>query len=136
MSGAHIAIHAAKKRQEKSHKEEESMSGYGQEDLAQGWEFKIIRAGSRQFHKPDVLAAVLEEEALAGWELVEKFDDQRIRFKRSVSARSRDGLLPAGFDPYRTQYGISEEQIGIAIALVAFALVAIGIGFALLTGSF
>lgn len=54
------------------------MTGYSTEDLAGDWEFKILRAVTRQFHDPDKLRKALDEEAQAGWILVEKFDDQRL----------------------------------------------------------
>jgi len=34
-------------------------------------------------------------------------------------------MLPAGYDPYRTQYGISEATLGITIAVVI--MLAVGI---------
>jgi hypothetical protein len=85
--------------------EEEDMASYTQEDLNNGWEFKIVRSESAAFRKPEVLKKLLEEEARAGWVMVEKLDDRRIRFKRPRSARARDVLLPPGVDPYRTWYG-------------------------------
>ena len=48
-----------------------------------------------------------------------------MRFKRPVSSRKRDSMLPAGYDPYRTQYGISEATLGITIAVVI--MLAVGI---------
>jgi len=73
-----------------------------------------------------VLSRLLEEEARAGWVMLEKFDDSRIRFKRSRSARARDGLLPDGVDPYRTRYGaLASRQAliaGIVLGLVSLLL--------------
>jgi hypothetical protein len=63
------------------------------------------------------MRAVLEEEARAGWVLVEKFDDSRLRLKRPQSARAADDSLD--FDPYRTQLGMSDGSV---------ALVSVGIG--------
>lgn len=105
MTGAHIAAHLAA---EKKRKEEEIMTAYRTEDLAGDWEFKIVRSASGAFRNPNVQARVEAEEALAGWTLLEKFDNGRLRFKRPVSARRKDELLPRGFDPYRTTYGLSE----------------------------
>jgi hypothetical protein len=64
------------------HEEEERLTTYSPEDLSQGWEFKIVRANTRAFSKPEVMQQVCEEEAQSGWVLVEKFDDARLRFKR------------------------------------------------------
>jgi hypothetical protein len=85
--------------------EEERMTTYTSEELDEDWEFKIVRANSAAFGKPEVLQKLLQEEAVAGWTMVEKFDDSRIRFKRPRDAREQDAYLPEGVDPYRTQYG-------------------------------
>jgi hypothetical protein len=106
---AAAAAAAARRRQE----EEESMTGYSSEDLAGNWEFKILRAVTRQFQSPDTLRKVLAEEAQAGWILVEKFDDQRLRLKRPMSAREHDHGL--SIDPYRTTYGMNETTLAIII---------------------
>lgn len=87
--------------------EEERMTTYTREELDEDWEFKIVRANSAAFRKPETLQKLLTEEAVAGWTMLEKFDDSRIRFKRPRSAREQDGYLPEGIDPYRTQYGAS-----------------------------
>jgi len=67
------------------------------------WEFKVLTSSTLAFRKPTVLQKVLEEEARAGWVLLEKIDDGHLRFKRSSGARSNDHKLP--FDAYRTHYG-------------------------------
>jgi hypothetical protein len=85
--------------------EEERMTTYTSEELNEDWEFKIVRANSAAFRKPEKLQKLLQEEAAAGWTMVEKFDDSRVRFKRPRSAREQDAYLPEGIDPYRTQYG-------------------------------
>lgn len=122
MSGAHIAIHAAQKRRERRGKEEEEMTGYTEDELSQGWEFKIVRSATGAFSNPARLQAVLEAEALAGWTLVEKFDDSRVRLKRPAKASRKDALLPQGVDPYRTQYGPSEGQLAFRILAVVTLL--------------
>ena len=58
------------------------MTPYNTQDLAEGWEFKILRSNFREFRNQEKLRAVLDEEKRGGWTLVEKFDDQRIRLKR------------------------------------------------------
>jgi hypothetical protein len=87
--------------------EEETITNYSTQDLAGEWEFKIVRANTGVFRKPAELAKLVKEESLAGWILLEKFDNTRIRFKCPVSARQDDYRLPQGVDPYRTQYGMS-----------------------------
>jgi hypothetical protein len=128
---AAAAAAAEKRRQMMFAEEEEDMAKYTEDDLSDNWEFKIVRSDSAAFRKPEVLRKVIEEEARAGWVMLEKFDDSRIRFKRSRSARSRDALLPPGTDPYRTQYGISSTRIGLLVAsLMILALLALGaLGF-------
>lgn len=101
------------------------MTGYSTEDL-NGWEFKIIRSAFGAFRNPDKVRRLLEEESRAGWELLEKFDDQRIRLKRKVEKRKNDSTL--GYDAYRTSYGTPEY----AIAVVVLGAIAIGVLVALL----
>ncbi|MCU0878213.1 MAG: hypothetical protein MUF06_10550 [Pirellulaceae bacterium] len=56
---------------------------------------------------------MLADEARAGWVLVEKFDQSRIRLKRPAAARERDGKLD--FDPYRTEAGTPQTILTLAI---------------------
>jgi len=124
MSGAHAAIHAAQERR-KQQQEEEEMTHYRKDELEQGWEFKIVRSVSNAFRNPQTLANVLENEAIGGWELVEKFDDGRLRFKRPAASRRKDAMLPAGYDPYRTRYGISEAALALWIVTIIMGLTGI-----------
>jgi hypothetical protein len=110
--GAAAAAAAAKRRRER--REEEEMTGYTPEELASGSEFKILRSATSAFGRPEFLRQVLEEEKEAGWTLVEKFDNARIRLKRSASARA-DGSNTT-FDPYRSHVGISDTALGLRIA--------------------
>jgi hypothetical protein len=63
---------------------------------------------------------LLDEEACAGWVLVEKFDDRRVRFKRRRSAAPAASSLPAGYNPYRTQYGISQAVVTLVVLALVF----------------
>ncbi len=101
-------------------KEEEEMTPYTREDLAEGWEFKILRSMTNAFGKPERLRQVLEEEARAGWVLVEKFDNARLRLKRPATAKEADGQLD--FDPYRTFVGISQGKYVWIIILVSLGI--------------
>lgn len=114
--GAISAAHAAQE-QRKQEQEEEEMTNYTQEDLEKDWEFKIVRAGSGAFRNPDIFQALLEEESIAGWELVEKLDDRRVRFKRRRELRRRDDTLPPGLDPYRTHFGRDTQRLAVAFGL-------------------
>lgn len=125
-SGAAAAA-AAKKRAER--REEEQMTGYTTTELAEGWEFKILRSATGAFKKPDVLRGVLEEEGRAGWVMIEKFDSQRVRLKRPMAAKAGDSGL--GFDAYRTNVGISEGRLAMIIvgSVISFLAVMMGIIF-------
>ena len=94
------------------------MTSYRPQDLAENWEFKILRSATGAFKHPDRFREAVEQEARAGWVLIEKFDNQRMRFKRPASARAGDAMLASGggVDPYRTTYGISDTRLGLTIA--------------------
>jgi hypothetical protein len=110
-AGATAAAAAAKRRREE---EEEHMTPYSPRDLAEDWEFKILRSASGAFKNPAALQRCLAEEAQAGWRLVEKFDNARIRLKRPAAARENDAHC--AFDPYRTSVGLSEGGIAVLVA--------------------
>jgi hypothetical protein len=112
MSTAAAAAAAAQRRREQE--EEEHMTAYTPRDLAENWEFKILRSATGAFKDPAVMQHFLTEEAQAGWMLVEKFDNSRIRLKRPAAARQQDSQCT--FDPYRTRVGISEVGLGLLIA--------------------
>lgn len=120
--GAHIAASAAAEQHRKMEEaEEENMTKYNHENDAK-WEYKIVRSETGAFRNPDVLADLVEEEAIAGWEMLEKFDNRRIRFKRPIEARKRDNMLPEHVDPYRTSYGSSMLRTGVMLSLGLFML--------------
>ena len=102
------------------------MTSYNREELADDWEFKILRSATGAFGTPAKMQRFLDEEAAMGWVLVEKFDNQRIRLKRRTNAKppkSEDGA-----DPYRTNVGTSEAQIARLIVfgvLIAIAFVGV-----------
>jgi len=106
--------------------EEEQMTKYTATDLADGWEFKILRSATGAFKKPEVLSRILEEERRAGWVMIEKFDSQRVRLKRPAAAKSGDSAR--GFDAYRTAVGMSEGVLTLIIVGSVIGLVAIVIG--------
>ena len=126
-AGAAAAAAAAEARRKRQ--EEEEMSPYSKQDLAENWEFKIIRSATSTFKDPQKMKAILDEEARAGWLLVEKFDNQRIRLKRPHSARAADATLD--FDPYRIQVGMSEGALVGVIMAIIFGGIAIVIAIIL-----
>ena len=89
------------------------MTPYTPGDLAENWEFKILRSATGAFRDPAVMQRYLAEEAQAGWTLVEKFDNSRLRLKRPAAARQRDAQCT--LDPYRTSVGLSEVGLGLLI---------------------
>jgi hypothetical protein len=111
MSTAAAAAAAAKRRREE---EEEHMTPYTPRDLDENWEFKFLRSATGAFKDPAAMQRYLAEEAQAGWTLVEKFDNSRIRLKRPAAARQQDAQCT--IDPYRTRVGISEVGFGLLIA--------------------
>jgi hypothetical protein len=118
MTGGAAAAGAAAARKRREQQEEQEMTGYTTQELAEGWEFKIVRSSTGAFRTPAFLRAVLDEEQRAGWTLVEKFDNGRIRLKRSASARANDSTL--GSDAYRTHVGMGELKFVLCILAAVF----------------
>ena len=114
IGGATQAAAAQAKQQE-----EEEMTGYSDQELAEKWEFKIIRSGTGAFRHRQKLRDALQEEGEAGWEFVEKFDDHRVRLRRPAAAGRHDQRLE--FDPYRTWIGVSDA--GLVLRVLAGTLV-------------
>lgn len=116
--------------------EEEEMTPYTADNLGGEWEFKILRSQFNTFRKPEKLREVLDQEARAGWVLLEKFDDQRIRLKRPVSARALDAKLD--FDPYRTTAGVGEGAAVLLVLAIIFGIIfaIVGLVAGLRTGNF
>jgi hypothetical protein len=128
------ATAAAAAAHQKLREEEEEMTQYAPQDLAEGWEFKILRSSTGACKRPERLQQFLAEEARMGWQMVEKFDNSRVRLKRPVSARRNDHVNANGIDPYRTHVGLSESKLavlivlGIVIPIIVVAVVAALIG--------
>ncbi|MDH4156139.1 MAG: hypothetical protein OEW00_02545 [candidate division Zixibacteria bacterium] len=124
--GPIIAGAAAKKHKVS---EEEKMTTYNSNDL-EGWEFKIVRSSFGKFRSQKAVQKVCEEEARAGWQMLEKFDDSRIRFKRRVEKRSMDPHIEG--DAYRTSTDAaasSRFQIVIGILLLCVGLAGLALIF-------
>jgi hypothetical protein len=121
----HGATAAAHEAARKLREEEEEMTNYSDKELQQDWEFKIVRSTTGAFGKLERIEQVVAEESVAGWVLVEKFDDNRLRFKRPANARRNDANLPAHINPYRTTYGMSEA--GLAFTIMGVIAVLVGL---------
>jgi hypothetical protein len=100
------------------------MTKYNTDEL-DGWEFKIVRSATGKFKNRDFVRELCQEEAKAGWELLEKFDDNRIRFKRRVEKRDQDHYLQS--DPYRTNVGISAQSMGAVFTAIGVGLAVLGV---------
>jgi hypothetical protein len=116
------AAAAAARRAERLRKEEEDMTKYSGDDL-EGWEFKIVRSATEKFKNYDEVKKVCDEEAQAGWEMVEKFDNSRIRFKRKIENRAGDSHRQ--IDPYRTSVGMSQGGVAAVILAVVFGVIGV-----------
>lgn len=89
------------------------------------WEYKIVRAHYDLFRNAQEFIKLCEEEAQAGWILLEKLDDRRVRFKRSVAMREKVDVTQLAFDPYRCYYGRANylaHVIGAIAAVTAMVL--------------
>jgi hypothetical protein len=126
MSSAASAAAVAAAIRAQQHEEEEHLTHYSAQELADGWEFKILRANTAAFRDPAVMKQVCDEEAQSGWVLVEKFDNSRLRFKRPASAKNM--VSSAGVDPYRTNFGISSGALATIVLFCVFG----GIGLIVL----
>lgn len=106
------------------HRQEEEEMTSMNTDPSGAVEYKIIRSATGAFKNPTKFRAALDEEARAGWELVEKLDDSRVRLRRAVECRQGDTGLDQ--DPYRTQVGVSELTLVLwilfAVPLVVVAM--------------
>lgn len=117
------ATAAAARRRRRQEEEEVTLMNT---DPTGAVEYKIIRSAIGAFKDPATFRAALDEEARAGWELMEKLDNSRARLRRLTECRKRDAEL--GQDPYRTQVGISEAALTLSI------IVAVVLGTALVLG--
>jgi hypothetical protein len=114
------ATAAAAEQQRLQQQEEEEMTSYSPQDLEDDWEFKILRSAYGAFGDPDQMVGILEQESQAGWVLVEKFDNQRLRLKRRASEQRNDARND--FDPYRTTF---DERMPARTKNLLFVLLSI-----------
>jgi hypothetical protein len=115
--------------------QEEEALAYTSDDLGGDWEFKIVRSSTAAFGRTEVFHKLIEEESRAGWIMLEKLDDSRVRFRRPRSARVKDTYLPPEVDPYRTQYGSDMQRTAVVLTMIGVAiLLALGVvAFVMLT---
>ena len=122
-AGSTAAVVAAAAKKHREQQEEEEMTQYSSHDL-DGWEFKIVRSLTGKFSNREAVQRLCTDEARAGWEMIEKFDNNRIRFKRKIERRSQDQSL--GFDPYRTSVGMGEGGlVAIIFGIIVVVIIAV-----------
>ena len=92
-------------------------------------EYKVMQAQTPLFSDTQKMHDVLAQEAKAGWRLLEKEDNYKIRLQRDISNRENDANLD--FDAYRSTVGVSSVLTYGATAVVTIAIVSVILYFAL-----
>lgn len=96
-------------------------------------EYKVVQSQTPMFADTAKMHEVLAEEAQAGWQLLEKEDNYRLRLQRNISHRANDASL--GFDAYRSTVGVSPVVTYGATALITIAVVSLILYLALWSSS-
>lgn len=91
--------------------------------VGEDWEYKIVQVRGGVFRSFKAIQYVCQQEGKFGWTLLEKIDDNRLRLKRSVSWRAKDGLLKQ--NPYRTDYGVSGDFMTFLSIVATLMILAI-----------
>ena len=86
-------------------------------------EYKIIQSQTPLFANSAKMHEVLEQESRAGWQLLEKEDNFRLKLQRSISNRENDANLD--FDAYRSNVGVSSMVTYGVTALATIAVVSL-----------
>ena len=84
-------------------------------------EYKVITSQTALFGDTAKMHEVLDQEAKAGWRLLEKQDNYKIRLQREVSHRENDSNLD--IDAYRTAVGVSSMITYGAAATLTLVIV-------------
>ena len=92
-------------------------------------EFKTMQAQTPLFADNKKMQEILAAEAKAGWDLLEKEDNYRIKLQRDTS--NRDGDANLDFDPYRTNVGVSSVLTYGLTAAGTIAIVSVILYFAI-----
>lgn len=78
---------------------------HGYQENSGDWEYKIVRAQRDLFRNPKIFEKLCKEEAIAGWVMIEKLDDRRVRFRRPHNYQFSPSETISAIDPYRCFYG-------------------------------
>ena len=84
-------------------------------------EYKVLASNTPLFGNREKMQRVLEEEAQAGWQLAEKYDNYKLRLVRDLTARQNDANCPV--DPYRSQVGVHSAIVLGAAALLTILVI-------------
>jgi len=91
-------------------------------------EYKTVQAQTPLFADTKKMQEILLEEAKAGWDLLEKEDNYRIKLQRGIDNRRNDGN--SVIDPYRTTVGVSSVLTYGMTALATILIVSVILYFA------
>ncbi len=105
--------HFHHQQQHRRHGEEQLLTTYTEPDMSEDWQFKIVYGNYTTREKVE---AVMSEQAEYGWKFVEKFDDTRIRFKRSATEALNDAGRSG--NPYKATSDVTGGCAFRAAALV------------------
>jgi len=86
-------------------------------------EYKIVQSQTPLFASTAKMHELLEQESQAGWRLLEKQDNYRIKLQREISNRDNDKNL--NFDAYRSAVGVSSVLTYGATAAATIVIVSI-----------
>lgn len=91
-------------------------------------EYKVVQSTTPLFASAAKIEQIMAEESQAGWRLVEKYDNYKLRLQREISHRANDKDL--SFDPYRSQVGVNNviiygitTVVTVGVVFAIFALV-------------
>ncbi|MDP2139922.1 MAG: hypothetical protein Q8L20_03840 [Gammaproteobacteria bacterium] len=84
-------------------------------------EYKVVQSTTPLFATSKKIEEIMAEESKAGWQLVEKFDNYKMRLQRDISHRANDKNL--GFDAYRSQVGVNNIIVYGITTLLTLAVV-------------
>lgn len=94
-------------------------------------EYKVIQSQTPMFSDTAKMHEILDEEAKAGWRLLAKEDNYRLKLQRDISNRAND--VDLDLDAYRTTVGVSSTVTKGATALLTVAIVSVILYFAILS---
>ena len=96
-------------------------------------EYKTIQSQTPLFADTGKMHEVLALEAKAGWQLLSKEDNYKIKLQRDISHRENDKNLD--IDAYRTAVGVSSVVTYVGTAALTLGIVSIILYFAIGSGN-